>query len=59
MSRKKVNLILQTGRMVTWVVLSIGTTLALCGAWVLSLVSKNQNNRKPYFKVRSIVDVKE
>jgi hypothetical protein len=59
MYRKKVNLILQTGRMVTWVVLSIGTTLALGGAWVLSLVSKNQNNRKPYFKVRSIVDVKE
>lgn len=59
MYRKKVNLILQTGRMVTWIVLSIGTTLALGGAWVLSLVSKNQNNRKPYFKVRSIVDVKE
>lgn len=59
MSRKKVNLILQTGRITAWIVLSIGTTLALGGAWVLSLVSKNQNNRKPYFKVRSIVDVKE
>lgn len=46
-------------RMVLWVILSIGTTSALGGAWILSLISKNQSNRKPHFTVRSIIDVKE
>jgi hypothetical protein len=59
MRRNRVNLLLQVCRMTAWIILSIGSTAALTAAWVLSMVSKNQDNRRPYFKTRSIVDVKE
>jgi len=45
--------------LVAWVFLSVLSTAALTVAWLITQVKSKKSTKKPYFAIRSIIDVKE